>query len=183
MWQRQFFGFLRLFSVAASVGRRFTSWWHVTSSPGPSTLGCERLLRRRMKLSNGSPTGSWPHVPKASLHKRARAPRQQHGRPNVLSIPETPGAAGQALHNRSLVERATQSLRPHPTYERLCTPTLAARVRRVQLQPGPIREPLLTTPCIASIDFRSLSLNSPSRYRLAASRCGCRLKQVLNPAR
>ena len=35
---------------------------------------------------------------------------------------------------------------------------------------------------MACIDFRSLSLKSPSRYRLAASRCGCREKHPLKPS-
>jgi hypothetical protein len=35
----------------------------------------------------------------------------------------------------------------------------------------------LRRPCIACIDLRSLSLKSPSTYRLAASRCGWREEQ------
>lgn len=41
----------------------------------------------------------------------------------------------------------------------------------------------LRRPCIACIDFRSLSLNSPSIYCVAAARCGWRLKHALNPSR
>ena len=44
-----------------------------------------------------------------------------------------------------LVDRPTATLRPHPTYQALCGPIAATRVRRVAQQPGPIREPLLTT--------------------------------------
>ena len=44
-----------------------------------------------------------------------------------------------------LVDRPTATLRPHPTYQALCSPIAATRVRRVAQQPGPIREPLLTT--------------------------------------
>ena len=44
-----------------------------------------------------------------------------------------------------LVDRATATLRPHPTYQALCGPIAAPRVRRVAQQRGPIREPLLTT--------------------------------------
>lgn len=70
----------------------------------------------------------------------------------MLSLPETPPGEGDALDGRCLVERLTQSLRPHPTYERLCTPTLAARVRRVTRQAGPIHEPILTTTAGIIID-------------------------------
>ena len=52
---------------------------------------------------------------------------------------------GRVLGNRCMVERATESLRPHPTYQRLSKPTHAGRVARVAAQPGPIREPVLTT--------------------------------------
>src|SRR3954453_22728347 len=41
----------------------------------------------------------------------------------------------------------------------------------------------LSRPCIACIDLRSLSLNRPSRYRLAAATCGRRVKQPLKPSR
>ena len=41
--------------------------------------------------------------------------------------------------------RPTAELRPHPTYEELCGPIAAPRVRRVAKQAGPIHEPLLTT--------------------------------------
>ena len=44
-----------------------------------------------------------------------------------------------------LVDRLTATLRPHPTYQALCGPIAAARVRHVAQQRGPIREPLLTT--------------------------------------
>jgi hypothetical protein len=70
----------------------------------------------------------------------------------VLSLPETLSGESNALDGRCLVERATQSLRPHPTYERLCTPTLAARVGRVRRQAGPIHEPILTTTAGIIID-------------------------------
>jgi len=43
------------------------------------------------------------------------------------------------------VQRATETLRPHPTYQELCGPIALVRVRRVAQQQGPIREPLLTT--------------------------------------
>ena len=44
-----------------------------------------------------------------------------------------------------LVDRPTATLRPHPTYQALCGPIAATRVRRVARQRGPIRDPLLTT--------------------------------------
>ncbi len=63
----------------------------------------------------------------------------------MLSVAAVSSEAGYVQAARSLVERATQALRPHPTYERLCASTIAVRVRRVSLHPGPVREPLLTT--------------------------------------
>ncbi len=48
-------------------------------------------------------------------------------------------------HRGGVVQRATETLRPHPTYQELCGPIALGRVRRVAQQQGPIREPLLTT--------------------------------------
>lgn len=63
----------------------------------------------------------------------------------------------------TLVERATEFLRPHPTYERLCTPMMAARVRRVAVHPGPVREALLTT-------ATGIIIDGYARWRVAIDR-------------
>jgi len=67
-------------------------------------------------------------------------------------VPAVPTDEGYALENRYLVERATETLCPHRTYQRLSKPTLARRVARVAAQLGPIREPLLTTAAGIIID-------------------------------
>ena len=48
-------------------------------------------------------------------------------------------------HEDRLVYLPTAALRPHPTYQELCGPIAATRVRRMAQQAGAIREPLLTT--------------------------------------
>ena len=69
-----------------------------------------------------------------------------------------PGPAGSRL-----VDRPTATLRPHPTYQALCGPIAAIRVRRVAQQPGPIRELLLTT-------SDGTILDGHARWRVALDR-------------
>jgi hypothetical protein len=81
----------------------------------------------------------------------------------VLSVAAVSSEQGYVPAAGSFVVRATQALRPHPAYERLCAATIAVRVRRVSLQPGPVREPLLTT-------TGGTILDGYARWRVAVNR-------------